>query len=92
MTSEELARLKAICDAASLGPWKHHFNYIDLCSVKDSNGDPIFLGTAYHPTACGDLNAIFIAEARTAMPALLEEVQRLQQKLEIAKEALEKLK
>ncbi len=74
MTPEELARLKALCEAASPAPW--HIGHIDeewlypLMDVDDADGANV--GENIYSS-----NAPFIAAARTAMPLLIAEVERL---------------
>lgn len=69
MTDQELAAIEARVNAATAGPWEAYCNY-DECWTLDG---PIANGPDMMPK--GD--AIFIAHARTDVPALVAEVRRL---------------
>jgi len=64
MTDAELQRLRALAQAATPGPWRD--NHVG--AVKNEAGRDI-------PITYSD--AAFIAAARNAMPALLDEIDRL---------------
>lgn len=78
MTPEEIRRLRALCEAATRGPW-----------VVERSDDGAGLWCVCHPeTVCysttvanffeGDKeNADFIAAARSALPTALDEIERL---------------
>ena len=82
MTREELAAIKALADAATPGPWSY-------TTVKPYATAPASESVAYVSPEMmfGDsvgggyvdrvADAAFIAAARTAVPALLAEVERL---------------
>lgn len=106
MTTLDLAALRALCDAATPGPWEAGF-YNKVISVPLSNehmriereidamgevppeSHPVWdsLPNTFvcfaptiggdTPTAQGLIDARFIAAAREALPALLDEVERL---------------
>lgn len=90
MDEEELARLERLAGAATPGPWKAEVaerSYPDQAQVIDAPTkcsiiDTYNSGCASDP--CPDEvffspeNARFIAAARTALPALVAEVRRLQ--------------
>jgi hypothetical protein len=80
----ELARLRALCEAATPGPWskgdgKNNArwvvmgHYVPICSTELSHA-PIGQGQ--------ESNVEFIAASRTALPQLLDEVERLRGLLE----------
>jgi hypothetical protein len=89
ISKEERARLKALCDAATPGPWDCHIDHPSACgeylSVDGADGAIVMhaamwtddgeAGTITAPKLC---DAAFIAAARTAMPALLADVKRLE--------------
>jgi hypothetical protein len=71
MTPARIAELRALADAATEGPWVH---------TMDPSGFATF-GPAgrslFEPTIDAVNNAAFCAAARTAIPELLDEVERL---------------
>jgi len=82
MTPADLAKLKALCDAASPSPWiiipreKAQSQWI----VGDAEGGSIADCEPVGPWISrqeADANAAFIAAARTAVPQLFAEVERL---------------
>lgn len=79
MTTKELDRLQALCDRATAGPW--HTEDVGEPPkrrwVVDAQYRCVAGGTAggIGPRA---FDADFIAAARTALPALISEVRRLQ--------------
>lgn len=82
MTEEELDHLRALCDAATPGPWEDGTAMCcpDMGWVDGPKGKgticPVY--EAAKRTHTLDSNdAAFIAAARTALPALIEEVKRL---------------
>lgn len=84
MTNEELDALEKLCDGASKAPWTverlgryedHDEVYINLQDDDMELADRIVSGTNYE-------NADFITAARTAMPALISEVRRLQAEID----------
>ena len=101
VTKEDRARLRALVEAATPGPWQesrfvHHRKYSrmsaewvaeryadEACTVRG----PGEVGTgACNPvakTSCKE-DASFIAASRTAVPALLDEVERLEAALRAA--------
>lgn len=70
MTHDELQAIKARAAAATPGPWS--VNNTDPDVVLDSDGR--FVGRADE-----DADAEFIAHARTDVPALIAEVERLRE-------------
>lgn len=69
MTPERLAELRAIAAAATPGPWTTSSAW----SVR-SGRDELVAATSYYNH---EADAEFIAAARTAIPALLAEIERL---------------
>lgn len=90
MTPSELTRLKEICEKATPGPWYVQLEKDPMINSIWSSELPegsneiwtdqsiCALGETVAATSrCGLTNAQFIAEARTALPKLIEEVERL---------------
>lgn len=80
---QKLKELRALCDNASSGPWTVHgtlYNYVSAPGVSDRE----------HVCTCGEMsaNAHFIAEARFAMPLLIEVIERQREVLKTAEKAL----
>jgi hypothetical protein len=77
MTHEQLQILRALCEKATPGPWEYH---------KSESGDGVlcprggYVVEVGHGTTNND--AAFIAAARDALPALLDEVERLRERLD----------
>ncbi len=87
MTPEELARLKAICDGVRERPWsirefKEHYPF----KVAIDNIDGASVAEDIHRH-----HATFIINARTAMPLLIAEVERLEAENAKLREALEEI-
>lgn len=85
MTTEEIARLRALCEKATEAPW----SYYAADEATPSRADIVYSGG--HPTFTGSFSVgemhhpkdrAFIAAARTALPAVLDEIERLQRALE----------
>lgn len=75
MTDEQLAAIRARCEAATPGPWDAHAN-IGYCGIM-ADGDKRPLLRA---DTCTFADGAFIAHAREDVPALLDEVARLRAK------------
>ncbi len=88
--------LKRLCEGATAGPWSWQYDKIFAPSerggsfnVADVRGWGFFTGNGHgglalpekEAVARQDANAAFIAAARTALPALLAEVERLEAEL-----------
>lgn len=67
MTPDRLAELKRLCEAATPGPW-------------EANMDQVWCD-GWLADVHRDENAAFIAAARTALPGLIAEVERLTDEL-----------
>lgn len=92
MTPDEITRLRTLCTAATPGPWRaekysDHSHGAQICTP---NGEYVahFEGSAIcissNPKHCWErtkwkatCDAKFVAAARTAIPALLDEIERL---------------
>lgn len=83
ITTEQIAELRRLCEAATPGPWvrsKYGFNILthdselSTCTQRYT-GDK---KPTEEEMAVMVANAAFIAAARTALPALLDEVERMQ--------------
>ena len=80
MTDEKLAEIKARCDAASPGPWVDAITDAGdlIITVNGAGCMPfIYLGDMENTESDDHNNATFIAHARTDIPDLLAEVERL---------------
>lgn len=98
MNAEELKKAKAICEAATEGKWEEH-GYLVTSSTYDEKGVITDItricelpeDADKYELEDGIYNCQFIAFARTALPAALDEIERLQKENAIMSEALEKL-
>lgn len=84
MTTKVLQEIKARADAATPGPWEcetHHTRWGDVHEVLISGSNPSTVSDCY-----------FIAQARTDIPALVAEVERLQSESEKWRNAYIKMK
>jgi len=77
MTTKELDALQALCDGATAGPWGSD---TECARVYQDIGDGLILAIEIESIADCD----FIAASRTAMPELIAEVRRLQERCEAA--------
>lgn len=72
MTPSRLSELKELAAAATPGPWE---------PILNEGGEEYWLPHPFWTTTacgpCGEANARFIAAARTAVPELVAEVERL---------------
>lgn len=75
ITPEQLKGWQALCDVATEGPWRtNDKGIVSQVWYFDDTGTARVIGSP------GMHDAAFIATARTAMPALIAEVQRMQVK------------
>lgn len=81
ITAEQLAEWKKITEAATEGPWTYDTCY-GVAFISAAKNKPIAHAVDYLVPD----NATFIATARTAMPLLLAEVERLRDKLAAMRE------
>ena len=79
ITDDEIKAARALCDAATPGPWKHVRGPAARDVLYDANGrELLFTSNEYYARADLEENdAAFIAAARTLVPRLLDEVERL---------------
>jgi hypothetical protein len=81
MTDEELTRLQELCDNASRGPWEvvERPQQRPLLRAPYPDGYPCEnpIASMYSDFVNWKNDALFIIEAREAMPQLLAEVARL---------------
>ena len=88
MTTDELKRLRALCaDGITPGPWRASAIavYASDCAVYINHPAPDDVKETRVRWAA---DAKFIAESRAAMPALLDEVERLRAQIDIAGDLL----
>lgn len=84
MTPDELKRLRELCEKATAGPWKSDYCG-DVWTISgevphvNDGGMELFQGIGTTTRGPDNGNAAFIAAARTAVPALLDEVERLEE-------------
>jgi hypothetical protein len=86
MTPEQRAELRRIADAATSGPWEIQgpwpevtlYQYQDEEDPRAPNKIASLGECRGHDNVKDDPDAAFIAAARTALPALLDEVDRLE--------------
>lgn len=71
MTPAEIAELRRLCEAATPGGWQE--GRAGICDVVHFDGDDV-RGVAW---VNGEANRAFVIAARTALPAALDEVERL---------------
>lgn len=90
ISKDELAKWKHLCREATPGPWYH---------VQVANWWEVQHGSKYEDTRLTDdefdnraeYNSHLMAESRTAIPKLLDEIERLQAELErVERELVEK--
>ncbi len=74
MTKDELAAIKARCWRATYGPW-------EICGQGDERFEFYSVDNASFPIAadCLKFDAEFIAHARSDVPALVAEVEKLRE-------------
>lgn len=87
MTPEYLARLKELCDKATPGPWDHNeciiteYDKYDIDSHRGGSPNSYecinYVLDWAEPDSKAIADAQFIAAAREAIPALIQEVERL---------------
>lgn len=84
MTHERLHQLKELCEKATPGPWTHNPDFYDKPAVTHQNQDgrecSLFRPNDFDGLGHGK-DADFIVSARTAIPELIAEVERLKEKL-----------
>ena len=74
LTERELQDLARLCERASQGPWQA--DRLGQGHVRDSL-NRLIARCGVDTTGKGEINAAFIARARTDVPRLIAEVQRL---------------
>lgn len=85
LTTEELAAIRRRLQATTPGPWCHHEGFIETCSEPAR-----LLGVTLQrsekglDTLPGEANAAFIAHARSDIPRLLAEIERLRESLALS--------
>ncbi len=85
MTEEELTAIEGRANAATLGPWvrvaieSYHNDEMAFCVKSVPTGHDIASNQTYYPDAVTPENQLFIAHARTDIPALVAEVRRLRE-------------
>lgn len=87
---KELNRLRALCEGATPGPWTNPWteeldpaNHLAGTTIRGADGQAVIEELWCDGPNVGILpgDAEFITASRTAMPALLEEIERLKQLL-----------
>lgn len=83
MTPARIAELRALCAAATPGPWEVDGDGRDICGFTDrlgaANGQSPYEITENNGFMRNDMaaDAAFIAAARTALPEAIDEIERL---------------
>ena len=67
----DIVKLRALCDAATKGPWSIDPQGVGFPVIRDSNNKE--LGEIWFSD-----NALFVIAAREALPELIDEIKRLQ--------------
>jgi len=80
MTKQELDKIRARCEAATEGPW-HTMVSLTHSHIHCEDEHNNYIGLA-DGMMRAEPNGVFIAHARTDVPALLDEVKRLRSELE----------
>lgn len=81
MTNDELKRLRELADAATPGPWRASGSIVRAGTAP---GEGPIVHEGGRVTDASMANADLIAAARAALPALLDEIERLQEELRVA--------
>lgn len=76
-TKERIAELRALCDGATEGPWEHVFNEDESWETVRCADSLVAKVDSEYSFEQDAKDAQFIAAARTALPELLDEVERL---------------
>lgn len=83
-TTDEIAKLREICQDAHPGPWTHVIDGIDSyvgAQFSETLDEEIIICTVMAAFSNNEEDGIFIAAAREALPLLLDEVERLQRRI-----------
>jgi hypothetical protein len=83
MTDEELAAIRARCEAATPAPWRSYFEGRDHTSGSDfiMTGEDARRGNDLELAGATRADQDFIAHARQDVPRLLDEIARLRRML-----------
>lgn len=84
MTDEEIAKARALCEAATPGPWTAEYGTSDRAPTINGPARPGVAGFPVPVRVASNQDAAFIAAARTLVPALLEELESARRDLAIA--------
>lgn len=71
-TPETIAKLRAVCEAATPGPWTDSGATVASDAERDENDMPYVVVEPY----CRPGDRVFMETARTALPAALDEIER----------------
>ena len=89
LTEERRAEIRRRWSGVSLGEWSHGFDLSLRCNAITCDGQYLFL--VVHPDLFKNESALeFLAHSRQDMHALLQEVERLQKKIEELEETAER--
>jgi len=97
MTDEDLRAAKALCEAATRGPWQWREEYgsVALHSLTVGPFQSVAMaescGTQNSSIMVDDPDAAFIADARTLVPQLIAEVERLREALDARERTIRQL-
>ena len=76
-TTLDLEAIKARCEAATAGPWQAYFTTHGDPYVAEEGRPKFGMVVSTSPDDYGRANCQFIAHARTDIPALIAEIERL---------------
>ena len=85
MTADEIAKLRELCANATPGPWGCGFS--NRGRIMSSNEE---ICSVWSSEETHDANAAFIAAARKALPAALDEIERLSEALGVTLKELKR--
>lgn len=78
MSPERIAELRALCNAkVTPGPWEAHGDSVIASHPTNLDQAPVVHTDGFWFPREAGANARFIAAARTALPELLDEIERL---------------
>lgn len=87
----DIEQIKARVDRATPGPWSHFQTMSGQYYIGEANDDDAPIASMHQGFDEQDRNAAFIAHARTDIPNLIAEVERLQAELEDLRAMLDRL-
>lgn len=77
MTDEEIAKARALCEAATPGPWTAEYGTSDRAPTINGPARPGVAGFPVPVRVASNQDAAFIAAARTLVPVLLDALESM---------------